>query len=154
MASEGSDRRLPGVLFVCVGNSCRSQLAEAFGRKLGRGIFRAYSAGLEPAGVLSSGIRQVAPEFGLDFEGQYSKGFGEVPLEQVNLVVNLSGRPASEVIERLRRLDPNRDWGSLLRNHYVEDPGGGDLEAYRNAAQHIRDVVQAVIAELQPGPQR
>jgi arsenate reductase len=154
MASEVSERQLPGVLFVCVGNSCRSQLAEAFGRKLGRGIFRAYSAGLEPAGVLSSGIRQVAPEFGLDFEGQYSKGFGDVPLDAVDLVVNLSGRPAAEVLARLRRIDPSRAWEALLRDHYVEDPGGGDLEAYREAARRIRDVVQAVITEVQPGLQR
>ena len=64
------------VLFLCTGNSARSQIAEAFLRKYGSDRFEAYSAGLEPKGINPLTI-QVMKEVGLDISGQRSKGVGE-----------------------------------------------------------------------------
>lgn len=61
------------VLFLCTGNSARSQMAEAFLRKYGNGQFEVHSAGLEPKGVNPLTIR-VMHEAGLDISGQTSKG--------------------------------------------------------------------------------
>jgi len=70
------------VLFLCTGNSARSQIAEAFLRKYGSDRFEAYSAGLEPKGINPLTI-QVMKEVGLDISGQRSKGVGEY-LAKVN----------------------------------------------------------------------
>ena len=64
------------VIFLCTGNSARSQMAEAFLRKYGSDRFEAYSAGLEPKGINPLTI-QVMNEIGLDISGQWSKGVGE-----------------------------------------------------------------------------
>ncbi|MFP3897363.1 MAG: arsenate reductase ArsC [Anaerolineales bacterium] len=64
------------VLFLCVGNRARSQMAEAFLRKYGGDQFEVYSAGLEPEAIHPYAYR-VMEEVGLDLEGHYSKGVKE-----------------------------------------------------------------------------
>src|SRR5690348_1344500 len=64
------------VIFLCTGNSARSQMAEAFLRKYGGDQFEAYSAGLEPKGLNLLTVR-VMDEIGIDVSGQRSKGVGE-----------------------------------------------------------------------------
>jgi arsenate reductase len=64
------------VIFLCTGNSARSQMAEAFLRKYGAGRFEAYSAGLEPKGMNPLTV-QVMKEAGIDVSSQRSKGVGE-----------------------------------------------------------------------------
>lgn len=61
------------VLFLCTGNSARSQMAEAFLRKYGGDRFEAYSAGLEPKGLNPFTVK-VMQEVGMDVSGQTSKG--------------------------------------------------------------------------------
>jgi arsenate reductase (thioredoxin) len=61
------------VLFLCTGNSARSQMAEAFLRKYGGGSFEAHSAGLEPKGVNPLTVK-VMDEIGIDISNQASKG--------------------------------------------------------------------------------
>lgn len=64
------------VLFLCTGNSARSQMAEAFLRKYGGEKYEAHSAGLEPKELHPLTI-QVMNEIGMDISGQHSKGVGE-----------------------------------------------------------------------------
>jgi len=60
------------VLFLCTGNSARSQMAEAFLRKYGGNEFEAYSAGLEPKGI-NPHTERVMEEVGINLSGQHSK---------------------------------------------------------------------------------
>jgi len=64
------------VLFLCTGNSARSQMAEAFLRSLGGDQFEAFSAGLQPKGLNPLTVR-VMEEIGCDLSGQRSKGIEE-----------------------------------------------------------------------------
>ena len=64
------------VLFLCTGNSCRSQMAEAWLRELGGYRFEVYSAGLEPHGVNPNTII-VMEELGIDMSGHRSKQLDE-----------------------------------------------------------------------------
>jgi arsenate reductase (thioredoxin) len=66
----------PRVVFLCTGNSARSQMAEAFLRRYGGDQFEAYSAGLEPRGMHPLAVR-VMDEIGIDVSGQRSKGVRE-----------------------------------------------------------------------------
>lgn len=63
----------PNVMFLCSGNSCRSQIAEAFLRKHAGDLFHVYSAGMEPKGIDPTAI-EVMEEVGIDISNQKSKG--------------------------------------------------------------------------------
>jgi arsenate reductase (thioredoxin) len=66
----------PKVLFLCTGNSARSQMAEAFLKKYGADKFEVFSAGFEPQGI-NPYTQMVMAEKGFELEGQYSKGVQE-----------------------------------------------------------------------------
>ena len=67
----------PRVLFLCTGNSARSQMAEAFLRAHAGDHFEIHSAGLEPKGYILPDVLTVMKERGLDMDGQTSKGVRE-----------------------------------------------------------------------------
>lgn len=75
MTSTGRSCR---ILFVCTGNSARSQLAEGLANHLGEGFIEAHSAGTMPVGVNRHAIAVLA-EIGIDISGYWSKGLDEVP---------------------------------------------------------------------------
>ncbi|HET9907057.1 MAG TPA: arsenate reductase ArsC [Anaerolineales bacterium] len=67
----------PRVLFLCTGNSARSQMAEAFLRAYANDYFEVHSAGIEPKGYILPEVRSVMKEHGLDLSGQRSKDIRE-----------------------------------------------------------------------------
>jgi protein-tyrosine-phosphatase len=75
------------LLFVCVENSCRSQMAEAFARRLGQGRVEAFSAGSAPSGRVHPKVVEAMREIGYDLAGHRSKGLGEVPDLEFDVVV-------------------------------------------------------------------
>ncbi len=78
------------VLFLCTGNSCRSQMAEGWARHLAGSQWEMYSAGLEPSSVNPRAIQAMA-EVGIDIRGQRSKGLDAVPVADLDTVVTLCG---------------------------------------------------------------
>lgn len=71
--------RLPHVLFVCVENSCRSQMAEGFARARGSGRIATYSAGSTPSGQVNPRAIAFMRERGIDLTQQASKGLDDLP---------------------------------------------------------------------------
>ena len=78
------------VMFLCTGNSCRSQMAEGFARELGKGIIQAYSAGLTPSVVHPKAIA-VMKEAGIDISQQRSKEIDLGILQSVDVIITLCG---------------------------------------------------------------
>jgi arsenate reductase (thioredoxin) len=76
------------VMFLCTGNSCRSQMAEGFARELGKGLIEAYSAGLSPQGV-NPKAAAVMKEIGIDISKQQSKAIDPELLEKMDTVITL-----------------------------------------------------------------
>lgn len=76
------------LLFVCTGNSARSQMAEALARHYGGDLFEVFSAGLEPSRV-NPRASAVMAEKGISLAGQWSKGLDAVPLAEMDLVITL-----------------------------------------------------------------
>ena len=78
------------ILFLCAGNSCRSQMAEGWARRLKPGVVEPYSAGVEPRGVDPRAVGVMA-EAGVDISGQRSKHVRELGGVEPDCVVTLCG---------------------------------------------------------------
>ena len=78
------------VMFLCTGNSCRSQMAEGFAREFGKGLIEPYSAGIIAAGVNARAIK-VMKEIGIDISKQKSEEINEDLLRTMDIVITLCG---------------------------------------------------------------
>ena len=78
------------ILFLCTGNSCRSQMAEGWARRLKGHIIDAWSAGIERHGLNPLAVRAMA-EAGVDISGQASKTVADLPVREFDYVVTLCG---------------------------------------------------------------
>ena len=127
------------VLFLCIGNACRSQMAEAFARAYGSDVLEIASAGLSPAYAIPAETQQVMEEKGLSLDGQFPKSLDELEPRNYEFIANLSGA-------ELSGLDPGvvLDWP-------VRDPYGPDLDLHRAARDRIEALVQQLILDLRQG---
>ena len=78
------------ILFLCTGNSCRSQMAEGWARALKSDVIEAYSAGIETHGMNPNAVKVMA-EAGVDISGQRSKTVDELVQVPFDLVVTFCG---------------------------------------------------------------
>ena len=81
------------VLFVCIGNSCRSQMAEAFARFHGSDVLIPASAGLAPAYDVAPHTLQAMAEKNLDLRDHFPKSLKQLGRSQFDVIVNMSGYP-------------------------------------------------------------
>lgn len=123
---------MPRVLFVCLGNVCRSQMAEGFGHKYGGGVFETSSAGLAPGLMVDPVTQLVMQERGCDLDRQFPKTIAMGAPKGAELVVNMSGYP----------LPPEVSWPSL--EWQVPDPHTKPAAYHRE----IRDLVERLVMQL------
>lgn len=138
------------ILFLCTGNSCRSQMAEGFARRLAPAGVEVLSAGTEPRGLHPLAV-EIMREAGVDISRQRSKGLDAVPVAAIDTVITLCGHAN----ERCPVFP-----GARRREHWpVEDPAqasGTDEEvraAFRRVREDIRDRVARLLASA-PSPCR
>lgn len=130
------------VLFLCVGNAIRSQMAEAFARKYGDELAEFASAGLSPAQMLAPSMRAVMEERNVSLDTHFPKGIDALPYRDWDLVVNISGYPLPPSLKNC----PSIDW-------MVEDPLGQKQDAYAVARDIIEQLVMRLILEMRrPNP--
>ncbi len=137
------------VLFVCTGNSARSQMAEAFARHYGGKTLEVYSAGLDPSRINPRAVSAMA-ELGISMDGQWSKGLDAVPVDDVDLVITL----CDDADARCPLL-----FGRRGRRHWsLPDPAkaSGSEEEVMAVFRAVRDEigrrVQALVADVEAGP--
>ncbi len=121
------------ILFICVENSCRSQIAEGTVNNLYWHSFVAYSAGSKPSGIVNSLAIQTMKEIGIDISNQRSKGFEEVKNIRFDYVITLGCGDVCPVYSGEEKIDWN-----------VEDPKGKPIEIFNK----IRDEIQKKIQTL------
>ena len=85
-----SPNRKMKVLFLCTGNSCRSQMAEGWARRLKADVLEPYSAGIEKHGMNQRAM-QVMREVGVPLDGHFSKTVSELPTLDFDYVVTVCG---------------------------------------------------------------
>lgn len=96
---------MPTILFLCVANAARSQMAEGLARAMAPAGYRFLSAGSDPAGVLSALAVQALAEQRIDIAHHRSKGLDDIPLENVDTVVTLCADEVCPVVPgTVRRL--------------------------------------------------
>ncbi|MFH2067976.1 MAG: arsenate reductase ArsC [Candidatus Omnitrophota bacterium] len=122
------------VLFVCVENSCRSQMAEGFARNLGEGIIEAYSAGSRPSGKINPEAIRVMRELGIDISSQESKGFDRLPVKEFDYVITLGCKDACPFVPSKQHIDWN-----------IEDPKDKDTEFFRKVRDDIAEKIKELI---------
>jgi arsenate reductase len=127
------------VLFVCLGNACRSQMAEGFARAYGTGVMEPASAGLWPAMMVPRETHETMAEKNVDTSTHFPKPLGIFPQNQFDIVVNISGYPIPGHPQA-------REWK-------VEDPIGGTPDEYRATRDHIEQLVMKLILELRQSEQ-
>ena len=93
------------VLFVCVQNSFRSQMAEGFARRLGAGTVEPYSAGSHPSGVVNSKAIEAMKEVGIDINSHLSKGFDKLPEGEWDAIVTMGCGDACPFLPAKKRFD-------------------------------------------------
>jgi arsenate reductase len=132
-------KRKTKVLFVCTGNSCRSQMAEGWANYLGAGRVEAFSAGVSPIGVVPATVAVMA-EAGVDISRQRSKSVDEFVGEEFDYIITLC--------DNARENCPYFP-GEARRLHWpIDDPYGLGLADYRRARDEIRARVEAFLSAL------
>lgn len=126
--------RLPRVLFVCIGNSCRSQMAEGFARAYGSDVMVARSAGLLPCDMVSPVTHQLMREKNIDLSRCVPKGIPEG--EPFDLIINMSGRRLPDGVPGEVRV-----WN-------VPDPIFLGEDDHRAIRDQIESLVQGLVLEL------
>ena len=125
------------VLFVCVENSNRSQMAEAFARMHGGGRVEAYSAGSCPSGRVNPRAVEFMREVGYDLAAHHSKALADLPAGEFEVVVGMGCGDEGCPLVWARR---HEEWG-------IPDPKEMPPEQYRQ----VRDLIEQKVKELLAG---
>jgi protein-tyrosine-phosphatase len=121
------------VLFVCVENSCRSQIAEAFAKMHGKGIIEAYSSGSRPSGIVNAKAAASMKEVGYDLSSHTSKSLSDIPDVEYEYAVTMGCGDECPFVKARHR----EDWGT-------PDPKDMDKEDFSK----IRDMIEEKVKDL------
>ena len=129
------------VLFICVHNAGRSQMAEAFFNSLSKGRYRGLSAGSRPSDTVNPIVVDVMREVGIDISGNKPKKLDRNMVLEADLAITMGcGEDACPVV-------PNE-----LREWDIEDPHGKTIESIRPIRDEIRKRIDFLIKELDKLP--
>lgn len=125
------------IVFVCVENSCRSQIAEAFARLLAGPNVEVYSAGSRPSGQINPNAIAIMKEIGYDLTRHASKGLSELPPIEFDAAITMGcGDECPFLIAKSRE-----DWG-------IPDPKHLPPEQFREVRGLIEGKVRELLARL------
>lgn len=120
------------VAFICVANSCRSQMAEGFAKHYGSDIFEVYSAGTKLTEKVNPNAVEVMKEVGIDISSHRPKLLDEIP-QKVDILITMGCNVECPYIPcKLKE-----DWG-------LDDPDGKPLDEFRKT----RDIIESKVKEL------
>ena len=125
------------ILFVCIENSCRSQMAEGFARKFAQGKIGVQSAGSKPSGKVDETAIKVMKETGIDISHQRSKGFGELGMENFDYVITMGCGDVCPFVPARHRIE----WD-------IADPKGKPIEAFRETRDAIGEKVALLVDDI------
>ncbi|MCG8482153.1 MAG: arsenate reductase ArsC [Clostridia bacterium] len=126
----------PKVAFVCVHNSCRSQMAEGWAKKLGMDVLDIYSAGTEEYPEVKPLAVEVMEEAGVDMSSHKPKLLSDIP-EEIDIIITMGCNVNCPYVPHKYM----EDWG-------LEDPSGGPIEGFRATRDTIKTKVEELINKV------
>lgn len=137
MNENPSIATIPRIVFVCVENSCRSQIAEAYARIFAGGNVDIYSAGSRPSGQINPKAIAAMKEVGYDLNTHASKGLDELPNVEFDAVITMGCGDACPFL----RAKQHADWG-------IPDPKHLSPDEFRAVRDLIADKVRELLTSL------
>ena len=125
------------VLFVCVGNMCRSPMAEGFALKYGGDIIEVYSAGTHATGIVSEDSIEIMRELKIDISNTTSNGLDAIPIGEMDVVVSMAPTRARAMVPR--------DFRGQTIDWKVEDPVGKSLAVFRRSRDQLHVRVKQLV---------
>jgi arsenate reductase len=125
------------ILFVCVENARRSQMAQGFAETFGQRKTKVYSAGSNPSSQIDPLVTEVMKEKGIDLSNRQPKGLDELPSVEMDYLVTMGCEetcpavPAKKIVE----------WG-------IPDPKGKSIQVFREVRDLIEDKVRSLLNEI------
>ena len=139
VSEKGSLAKLR-VLFICVGNSCRSPMAESIALRDASDLYDCSSAGLSPLGVVQKLTLQTLSNNGYPTDGLHSKPILNDAWAAADLVVNMSGHHKESTF-------PRSEWYKV-EDWDVDDPYGADPEFYQKIFEDLRTRIESLTSRL------
>jgi arsenate reductase (thioredoxin) len=124
---------MKNILFVCVENSCRSQMAEAFANMYGQGIIKPYSSGSSPSGIVNPKAIMAMRDIGYDLSVHESISLDEIPDIEYDLIVTMGCGDACPYV----RAKAREDWA-------IPDPKHMEADEFNS----IRDLIGGKVRQL------
>lgn len=121
------------ILFVCIENACRSQMAEGFAKAYAIDTVDAYSAGSNPSGVVNPIAVKVMKEKRIDISSQTSKGFAQLSIPKFDYIITMGCKDICPFYPGAKRIE----WE-------ISDPKGKTVEEFRE----IRDRIEKRVIEF------
>jgi arsenate reductase (thioredoxin) len=126
------------VLFVCIENSCRSQMAEAFAHLFAQDLIQAFSAGSRPSGQINAKAIAVMAELGYNLNSHYSKSLSEIPQIKYDYVITMGCGDECPFIPA----GHHEDWD-------LPDPKTLPMEQFRQVRDQIGERVKELAARIE-----
>jgi arsenate reductase (thioredoxin) len=136
-------KQVPEVLFVCVENAGRSQMAAGLLDKLAEGRVHVRSAGSEPADQINPAVNRAMAEIGIDLDEEFPKPLTDEVVRAADAVITMGCGDACPIYPGKRYVD----WE-------LDDPADQDLDGVRRIRDEIRDCVEHLLAEVAPAEPR
>ncbi len=126
------------IVFVCIENARRSQMAEAFAETHGRGKVQVYSAGSRPSSQVDPLVVEVMKEKGIDLSNKKPKSLNDLPLIQMDYLVTMGCEETCPAVLTKKIIE----WD-------IPDPKGKSISFIRNVRDKIEEKVKTLLKEIE-----
>ena len=125
------------ILFVCVQNASRSQMAQGFAEAFGKGRVEVYSAGSDPSSHINPLAIEVMKERNIDLSGRRPKGLDDLPPVEMDYLVTMGCEEACPAVPARKIIE----W-------YIPDPRGKPIDEIRRIRDMLEDKVKKLLEEV------
>ena len=134
MSEKGSKK----IVFVCIENACRSQMAQGFAETHGQGKVEVYSAGSRPSFQVDPQVIEVMKEKGIDLSARRPKGLNDLPPIEMDYLITMGCEETCPAVLAKKVIE----WK-------IPDPKGKSIEVFREVRDMIEERVRSLIKEIE-----
>ncbi|OGP96364.1 MAG: hypothetical protein A2157_15920 [Deltaproteobacteria bacterium RBG_16_47_11] len=125
------------IVFICVENARRSQMAEGFAEVFGQGELEVYSAGSHPSSQIDPMVIEVMKEKGIDLSGKRTKGLNDLPPIEMDYLITMGCEETCPAVLAKKIIE----WE-------IPDPKGKSIQVFREVRDLIEDKVKSLLKEI------